>query len=61
MIKEQTKRYINFALGFPEMKLLEKSTRTLWIGNLSEWITESQVKDYAKLVTFRQNKDFNNY
>ena len=51
LMKEQKKHYIQFSLEFPEMKLLEKSTRTLWIGNLSEWITENQVKEAAKLVT----------
>jgi RNA recognition motif-containing protein len=49
LMKEQKKHYIQFHLEFPEMKLLEKSTRTLWIGNLSEWITENQVKEAAKL------------
>jgi len=52
LMEEQKKRYLKHdesILDIREMKALEKATRTMWIGNLSEMIQEFHVKENCKL------------
>merc|ERR1719499_736021 len=49
LIKEQQKNYIEAPIDLNTMKLLEKSTRTLWVSKISELITDKRAEEYCKL------------
>ena len=49
LLKEQQKQYNASPVDLNTMKLLEKSTRTLWVSKISELITEKRAEEYCKL------------
>jgi len=49
LLKEQLKQYNASPVDLNTMKLLEKSTRTLWVSKISELITEKRAEEYCKL------------
>merc|ERR1719210_1559802 len=49
LMKEQQKQYNPNPVDLATMKLLEKSTRTLWVSKISEMITEKRMEEYCKL------------
>merc|ERR1719499_1514459 len=49
LMKEQQRAYNSNPVDLQTMKLLEKSTRTLWVSKISELITEQRARDYCKL------------
>jgi len=49
LMKEQQKAFNQNPIDLQTMKLLEKSTRTLWVSKISELITEQRARDYCKL------------
>lgn len=49
LMKEQQKQYNQNPVDLNTMKLLEKSTRTLWVSKISELITDKRAEEYCKL------------
>jgi len=49
LLKEQLKQYNASPVDLNTMKLLEKSTRTLWVSKISELISEKRAEEYCKL------------
>lgn len=44
LLKIQKRKLIDHPLDLREMQMLEKSTRTMWIGKLSEFVQEPQIE-----------------
>lgn len=50
LLKIQKNKMVDHPLDLREMEMLEKSTRTMWIGKLSEFVQERQIEFDASLV-----------
>lgn len=49
LMKEQQRQMNERPIDLNTMKLLEKSTRTLWVSKISELITNSRAEEYCKM------------
>lgn len=49
LLKIQKRKMVDCPLDSREMQMLEKSTRTMWIGKLSEFVQERQIEFDASL------------